>query len=150
MKYISLILISLFFLAFYLNTPASQQKESKKYELKISTCIFECKNDSGKILLNQLKNDTLKIKVSHWFNCALDTSNAILGFDITKQRINFKVKQQYESIEFDENGDSIEVYSAADCDCYYELSFKSVGFTRTPNKITINGKSPNNYLGYPF
>ena len=119
-------------------------------DFNISTCIYECKYDSGGIISKNVKNDTMYLKIGHWLNCSYEKAflkNSI----ISKTKTYFMIDIPHET-EIDESGDEIELYSMAACNCYFTIDFKIVGLELVDLKdisseILINGKKLENYRG---
>ena len=101
---------------------------------ELSNCVNDCK-DPGKIIRNEYINDTLYLKLGHWFNCSLGIP----------YYANVTPSESGDSLYFSIRGTS-GVHE--ECDCYFYVSCVITNLKKQPKGIMINKKEIDYYPSY--
>lgn len=114
-----------------------------------SHCIPDCENDTGKILVNQIIQDTLYLQIAHWMNCAYIESE-IKYIKKYKDIINISFPLPNEEIETDKNGIVSTSHSYSECNCYFTFDLVLKNINTKPNTIYINSHPINNTIWHYY
>lgn len=110
-------------------------------DFKVSSCLEDCYDDTGKVITNDWKNDTLSLKLGHFFNCAHGVF--FKDFEIQKNTINL-ITGKEKIVYVDNEGNQFEVEESAACNCYFEVDLKIAGIKKSISKVLINNKKVEN------
>lgn len=110
-----------------------------------SHCIPDCENDTGKILVNQIIQDTLYLQIAHWMNCAYKKSE-IKDIKEYEDIINISFTLPNEEIETDKNGIVSKSHSYTECNCYFIFDLVLKNIKTKPNTIYVNSHPINNTI----
>ena len=103
---------------------------------EISDCAGN-PTDSGLIVKNEIKLDTLKVKVKHWINCAYE--NAFLtSCKFSNDTLNIRIDIPHEVTITD--GEVSSQRSVADCNCLAGIEVSLNKVNQPPETILINSK----------
>jgi hypothetical protein len=113
----------------------------------LSSCQRDCMNDTGKVISNELLNNTLHLKLSTWFNCAYD-QGYLKEIKFKNDTLNIIITTPH-SLVYDKKYGWVEEHAVTDCNCYYLITVKYERTSIKPNTILINSREIVKF-GYRF